>query len=160
MPISLRFPIALLLSIVCLVNQAWADFEAGWEAYIRQDYATALQEWKHLADQGDVRAQLQLGIMYYWGAEGVPQDYMQARHWWEKTAAQGNANALYNLGMLYAKGYGVAQDLVQAHKWYILAAANGYKDAVTFCDELAKQMTPAQIAEAQKWAREWKSTMP
>jgi TPR repeat protein len=148
-----------VLSIVCLATPAWADFQAGMDAYLRGDYAPALREWRPLVEQGDADAQYNLRVLYGRG-HGVLQDYGRARHWWEKTAAQGNANALYNLGMLYAKGYGVAQDLVQAHKWYSLAAANGYKDAVTFCDELAKQMTPAQIAEAQKWAREWKSTMP
>ena len=40
--------------------------------------------------------------------------------------------------------------------WYNLAAAQGEKYARVSLDGLAKQMTPAQIAEAQKLAREWK----
>jgi TPR repeat protein len=50
----------------------------------------------------------------------------------------------------------VPKDYVQAHKWYSLAGANGHKKAAVHRDRLAKQMTPAQIAEAQKLAREWK----
>jgi len=46
MPIALRFPIALVLLIVCLVTPAWADFQAGMDAYNRKDYATALREWR------------------------------------------------------------------------------------------------------------------
>ena len=52
------------------------------------------------------------------------------------------------------------QDFIQAHKWYNLAAANGHGKAAEYRDALAKQMTPAQIAEAQKLAREWKPNTP
>ena len=51
---------------------------------------------------------------------------------------------------------GVPKNFVQAYKWYSLAATNGDKPAAELRDALAKQMTPAQIAEAQKLAREWK----
>jgi hypothetical protein len=66
---------------------------------------------------------------------------------------------------MYAKGQGVAQDYVQAHKWMNLAAANfsaseseRREGAVTSRDRLAAKMTPAQIAEAQKLARQWQDT--
>jgi TPR repeat protein len=64
---------------------------------------------------------------------------------------------------MYDKGQGVPQDYVQAHMWYNLAAsrfsaseAEGRNSAVEFRDLTAALMTPAQIAEAQKLAREWK----
>ncbi len=57
---------------------------------------------------------------------------------------------------MYRKGEGVPKDYVQAHMWYTLAAAQGDKDAGEFRDLLAEKMTPAQIAEAQRLAREWK----
>lgn len=60
------------------------------------------------------------------------------------------------LGWMYVQGRGVLQDFVQAHKWYNLSAAQGEQSAVEARDALAKQMTPAQIAEAQRLAREWK----
>jgi TPR repeat protein len=50
----------------------------------------------------------------------------------------------------------VAQDYVRAHMWYNLSASNGNAEAVIDRDELAKKMSAAQIAEAQKLAREWK----
>ncbi len=71
-------------------------------------------------------------------------------------ATQGNAEAQIRLGTLYEKGNGVPQDFVQAYMWYTLGEANGGKKAAEFRDALAKQMPPAQIAEAQKLAREWK----
>ena len=41
-----------------------ADYNKGWEAYNIGDYATALREWKPLAEQGDAFAQYNLGTMY------------------------------------------------------------------------------------------------
>ncbi len=124
-----------------------------------KDYETALNEWRPLAEQGNAHAQYSLGVLYDNGW-GVPQDYGQARHWWEKAAAQGLVDAQVSLGFLYAEGRGVPRDFVQAYKWYSLAGANGNKNAATLRDALAKQMTPAQIDEAQKLAREWTPTTP
>ncbi|MEO5864495.1 MAG: SEL1-like repeat protein, partial [Nitrospiraceae bacterium] len=56
----------------------------------------------------------------------------------------------------YDEGQGVSKNFVQAYKWYSLAATNGDKPAPQLRDLLANQMTPAQIAEAEKLAQEWK----
>ena len=71
------------------------------------------------------------------------------------------ALAQTNLGVRYAKGEGVPQDYVQAHRWLNLAASNFLPaekrdKAVKTRDIVAKRMTPAQISEDQKLAREWK----
>ena len=86
----------------------------------------------------------------------MPQDYVQAVSWFRKAAEQGDAYAQTNLGVMYYSGRGVPQDYVQAHMWWSLAAAKGDADAINNLDQIAAKMTPAQIAEAQKLAREWK----
>ena len=86
--------------------------------------------------------------------EGVPQDYAAAASWYRKAAEQGYARAQNNLGVMYDNGEGVPQDYVTAHMWFNLAAASGYNEAVRNRDMVARHMTPAQIAEAQKLARE------
>ena len=154
-PIPFRFALALVLSSVCLVLPAWADFETAMDAYNRKDYTTALHEWQALAEQGEADAQDFLGTLHFKGW-GVAQDYTEARQWWEKAAAQGSASAQSDLALLYANGLGGSQNLVQAYMWYSLAAGNGYEIATGYRNDLAKQMTPAQIAEAQQLAREWK----
>jgi uncharacterized protein len=50
----------------------------------------------------------------------------------------------------------VPRDYVRAHKWLNLSAARGNNFAIKYRDNIAERMTPAQIAEAQKLAREWK----
>jgi TPR repeat protein len=81
-------------------------------------------------------------------------------HWYRKSAEQDHAIAQNNLGAMYEKGQGVPQDYVHAHKWWNLAAAKGHKASRKNRDIIAKQMTPQQIAEAQRLARDWKSGPP
>jgi TPR repeat protein len=71
-------------------------------------------------------------------------------------AEQGDANAQYNLGTFYDNGLGVPLDKVRAYMWFTLSAAQGRDGAAAFRDLIARRMTPAQIEEAQKLAREWK----
>ena len=111
--------LVLSVTVVLVAAPTWADFQAGVEAYDRGDYATALKEWRPLAEEGDAASQANLGAMYDEG-QGVPQDY------------------------------------VQAHLWFNLAAAQGIKKARNNRDVVAKEMTPAEVAEAQRLAREWK----
>jgi TPR repeat protein len=157
--IPFRFPLALVLSIVCFAAPAWADFKTAMEAYNRGDFAKALREWRPLAEQGDASAQFYLGLSYENG-DGVPRDYAIARQWYEKSAAQGDEKAQLYLGLQSAFGQGGPVDLVQAHMWYSLAAEKGHLGAAAYRNELAKQMTPTQIAEAQKRARERKPKIP
>jgi uncharacterized protein len=127
---------------------------------VPQDYTQAVAWLRKGADQGDAGAELLLGGMYANG-RGVPQDYAQAAAWYRKTADQGNAAAQFGLGVIYEAGdQGVPQDYAQAHMWYNLAASHAddakLRDrATSFRDSLATIMTPAQIAEAQRQAREW-----
>ena len=111
------------------------------------------------AKQGNPFEQFNLGLMYYKG-RGTAQDYTKAVNWWRRAAEQDFAEALNNLGMVYGNGDGVAQDHVEAHKWFDLAAAHhprGRKrrKSVRDRDFLVKRMTSAQVAEAERLAREW-----
>ncbi len=179
-----------------LTAPAWAGFNEGVAAYKRGDYATALHEFRRLAEQGEAKAQFNLGNMYENG-QGVPRDKARAVKWWRKAAEQGHAEAQYNLGVMYDKGQGVTQDYAKALQWYRKAAEQGLATAqhnlgnmyengqgvpqdyahahmwfnlaasrlppgedrdkmVKNRDMIAERMTPAQISEAQKLAREWK----
>lgn len=76
---------------------------------------------------------------------------------YESDARNGRADALYNLGLAYSTGQGVPQDYVAAHKWFNLAAVRGMLEAKNWRNQIAEEMNPSQIAEAQRLAREWLS---
>jgi TPR repeat protein len=75
----------------------------------------------------------------------------------ERDAKGGRAEALYNLGLAYSTGQGVMPDVVAAHKWFNLAAMRGVDAARGWRNQMAAEMNPSQIAQAQKQAREWLS---
>ena len=122
---------------------------------VPQDDVQARQWYEKAAGQGQAKAQFNLGTLYFNG-EGVQKNYQQALRWFRLAADQGEAVAQTKIAIMYEEGQGVSQDMVQAHKWYILATMNGDKPAAQLRDAIANQMTPAQIAEAQELAREWK----
>lgn len=122
--VSLLQSIALLLSTVYFVSPAWADFKAGMDAYQHSDYATALQEWQPLADQGQAVAQYQIGLLYANG-KGVTKDDAKARQWYEKAAIQGHTEAQVNLGVLLMYARGGQQDYKMAVYYLRLAANKG-----------------------------------
>ncbi len=93
---------------------------------------------------GDVMARMELGTVL--GSQ------------FEPVVQTGGADALFELGMLYATGCDVDADFIAAHKWFNLSAARGNMSARDYRSELAQDMTPDQIAEAQRQAREWLQT--
>ncbi|WP_256378750.1 tetratricopeptide repeat protein [Bradyrhizobium sp. URHD0069] len=105
------------------------------------------------AEQGFAPGELNLGRMYDNG-QGAPQDYAEAVKWIRKAAKQGDAEAQSHLGAMYAQGHGVQRDYIRAYTWFNLAAMAGSQRAVNNRDIAAKHMTPDEIAEAQKLARE------
>ena len=161
-------------------DQAFADFRARAEAGdagaqlnlglmydtgqgVPQDDVEAVRWYRLAADQGEATAQFFLGRMYAVGRE-VPQDDTEAVRWYRLAADQGEATAQFNLAVMYANGRGVPQDGVEAHMWVNLAASRSTGEdretTVTARDTLAAQMTPEQLAEAQRRAREWDAAHP
>jgi len=119
---------------------------------VPQDYIKAREWYEKAARQGDAEAQFHLGWLYAKGY-GAPQNYAMARQWFEQAAAQDHAGAQCQIGQLYYVGHGVPQDYMKAYMWYSLAAASTgdvQKLAVDNRDEVARRMTSAQLAEAQR----------
>jgi len=126
---------------------------------VPRDYEEAVRWFRLAADGGNPLGQVYLGAQYA-GGQGVRRNYKEAAKWYRLAAEQGDANGQGNLGLIYEKGTGVALDHVLAHMWYNLASSRStgqdQKSWSGLRDSLAAKMTPAQVAEAQRLAREWK----
>ena len=133
------------------------NFQKALAAYDAGDYVTALKEWLPLAEQGNLDAQHNMGLMYYNGW-GVLQDYAEAIKWYRLAAKQGDASPQNYIGGMYYEGKGVLQDYVMANMWYNIASANGHKEAGEWRDKTAAKMTTADISKAQYMARECMSS--
>ena len=143
----------LLFSLLVGTASYSADFNKGLTAAQNGDYATALKEWKPLAEEGNADAQYNLGVMYKNGW-GVPQDYKEAARLYRLAAEQGDADAQGNLGVMYVFGKGVIKDFVYAHMWGNIALMNGNERGASVRGHVAEKMTSSQIEEAQRLARE------
>jgi uncharacterized protein len=114
----------LAISAILCCNAALAGLKEGYEALARNDYATAIKEYRPLAERGNAEAQYRIGRMYEFG-QGYPQDKARGIAWVRKAAAQNHADAQQELGVIYATGDGVKQDDVQAVAWFRKAATQG-----------------------------------
>jgi hypothetical protein len=99
----------------------------------------------------------------YANGHGVPQDDTAARHWLRLSADQGFAAAQFTLAVMYADGDGgLTQDPVHAHMWFHLATSRMTGENRDRTVELralvAERMTPDQIREARRLARDWETT--
>ena len=146
-----------------LMPQRWTTFFAAVlvaaTAVVGTAQQESIEELRARAEQGEASAQYNIGVRYDNG-RGVPENDPEAVRWWRLAADQGDAGAQSNLGFMYANGRGVQRDIVQALMWTNLAALRGSSRAVTNREIYESSMTPAQVAEAQRLAREWNAAHP
>src|SRR5262245_9264598 len=102
--------------------------DAAYAAYQKGDHAAALRLARPLAEQGDVRAQSLVGLLYQTG-RGAPRDDAEALKWLRRAADRDDAGAQFGLGVAYSEGRGVPEDDAEAANWYRRAADQGYAPA-------------------------------
>ncbi len=197
-PIAAARWLALVLGLLLVVSgPALAGFDDGMAAARHGQYRTAFKIWLPLAQEGDTRAQYNLGVLYdkgfgatqdyaeaarwylvaaerghldaqanlgfaYERGRGVTQDYAAAAKWYRAAAERGDIPAQANLGTLYANGWGIARNDVLAHMWLNLAVSGAEgrrfrRRLIRKRDSVAERLTPEQIVEAQRLARDWRS---
>jgi len=130
--------------------QLLAQYRQGFVAYQKDDFATALEKWQPLAEQGSSAAQLFLGFIHANG-QGVSKDAAQAVYWYGEAAERGNMVAQVRLAVMYRDGSGVAADRSKALFWAKMAARTEnhmQKIAQALRRSLEETMTPEEIATA------------
>lgn len=84
---------------------------------------------KSAAEQGDIRAQSQMGDAYLFGEFDLNVDYKQALNWYQKAADQNDAKSQYNLAIMYLNGYGAKKDVSKSVEYYRKSALQGDADS-------------------------------
>lgn len=120
---------------------------------VPQDYRQAVDWFNRAAVLGYAPAQSSLGVKFEKG-QGVKRNYSEAVRWYRFGAEQGYAMAQYRLGRMYVLGQGVRRDYTEAFAWFKIAAGQGIEDAATARDAIAARLTPKQLADAARKARE------
>ena len=126
----MKYLIAAAMIAASTMTALAQDFDKGLAAFRDGDYATALGEFRPLAEQGHTEAQFYLGQLHDHGL-GVPEDDAEAVRWYRLAAEKGFALAQFSLGNKYFNGEGVPEDDAQAVRWLRLAAEKGEANAQT-----------------------------
>jgi len=116
------------------------------------DYTKAAHWYLKAANQNHALAQFNLGLMFADG-QGMDQDDAKSVMWMRMAAQQGDAGAQHHLGMRCRRASfeGLAKNAlesnIEAYKWFRLAAAQGYRASDGARDEIAINLTLAQVVE-------------
>jgi uncharacterized protein len=159
-----RFVSGVLLLLLTLSGHpavAQPGITEGVTAYMGGDYAKATRILRPIAEQGDASAQYLLAVIYIDGLDGT-SNAAEGMQMARRSAEQGHRVGQYILGRGYHEGRGIVKDYVLAHMWFTLAASQAQTDdgeagklPAMLRDRIASKMTPAEIAEAQRLARDW-----
>lgn len=157
-----------LQSITVMVDgeaRSWAPIEKGtpeaWAAYQAGNFPKAVPVFARLADLGHPVAEWLMGNIYYFG-QGVPKDFAKSQAMFEAAAEQGYFAAFAPTAQMYLQGLGKPADPSKAYIWYNIAAAQlpnsaQRTDMMNRREEVAAQLTPAQVEAAQKRANAFKA---
>jgi len=112
--------------------------------------------FRKAAEQGSNEAEYALGEIYETG-RGTAIDNNNAMDWYGLAADKGNALAQFKLGTFYLLGKGTNPNPVLAYQWFSLASKRGVLEASLKLRDLARELRPAQIDEAEDRAERWEN---
>ena len=141
----------LLLSLTDSGRAAQLDDAVA--AAHRGEYAVAFQLTSPLAENGDARAQFNIGYMYANGW-GVQPDLARAVNWYRKAAEQGLEIAQHYIGIAYINGDGIERDDAEAARWFKRAAEQGFSRAQLMLGRmyLDGRGVPKDLVQGYAWA--------
>jgi len=139
---------------VALVGDHWAQMALGCAYKVRGFRKKAVKWWRIAAENGEPNAQMQLGTAYAHGW-GIQQNTPEAIKWCRRSAEQGFTPGQSMLSVIYSNGFGMEENLPEAYAWSSLAAAQNHPLSAEFVQQLAAEMTGAQLEEARRLAADY-----
>jgi len=137
-------------------GQALADFQAGLDAYNKNDFASAAQLWTEEGSKGDLNSQYNLGLLYERGAEGLSKDLAAAYGWYRLAAAQGVAKATEALARI--KPVMTAGQIERGNQQAIEVAGKWFRTNVGVSEaDFQKAKAAAEAKRKEKIAAERKA---
>lgn len=144
--------VLVLLMMSCLLSIARADtLSDALNAKRRGDFATAYPLWVALAEKGDDKAAIEVGLMHHIG-QGVPQDYAKAMDWYLRVFRK-NGDAVNNIGVMHRDGLGVKANRKIAYLLFLTVHMTGMGGEATVMRanrNLRREISELPVAEKQE----------
>lgn len=147
----LRLLIALLTTLCTQVASAGPTAQDAIEAMRRGDYAAAYPIWVELAEAGDDKAAIELGLMHHMG-RGRPVSYEDAYTWYLRVLDK-NGDAWNNIGVMFRDGQGVPRNRKIAHVMFLTVHMTGMGGEATVMRanrNLRREIAELSLAERQE----------
>jgi TPR repeat protein len=151
----MKLKLFILFIALSQSTQLLADFETGYKAWKKNDYKTAMREFKAAVNNGTDKnneAPYFIALMYRDGL-GVLEDDRRAAQWFLYGAKNGDPRSHSYLGSMYYSGSGVSRDLVRAYMWWNIGAYLGSKMAEANKHSVSSEMSKSQIRKAQEMSQ-------
>lgn len=141
---SYRIKTITLLLMTLYVSSVIAAGDYIWEGRFKKELPKA--------EQGDVKAQYEVGEMYEKG-KGAVKDVQKAFDWYQKAANQGDYKAAYKVGLFYYEGTAIKRDYDRAFSWFSQSADKEYVRAQYYLGEMYEHGhgAPKDSDTALKW---------
>lgn len=125
---------------------------------VDQDHEEAARWYEQAVARNYAPAMYNLALQHEYGMSR-PKDYASAMGLYTRAAELGEPWAQFAIALLYDQGLGVERDPVQAYRWFDIAG-DGHEHAIHNRDSVAEELTPEQIEEGRRLAREWRAARP
>jgi len=140
----------ILLVILSTISLSTLADDKGFTHFKKGEYSKALKIWTEEADNGEVNAIYNIGLLYFFG-NGVNKDLSIAYNYCKKAALKGLARAQNNLAYIYLSGIGTNKDYVNSYAWSLIAIKHGY-NSQGIKDNVKMYLTPAMLNDAERLA--------
>ncbi|MBK1884244.1 sel1 repeat family protein [Luteolibacter pohnpeiensis] len=123
-------------------------------ASLRADTSDDFTKYEAMAEKGDTRAMITIGLYYHQGNGGVSKDYEKAMDWYLKAYAKWNGDAFNNIGVMYRDGLGVPKSKKVAYLLFLIVHMEGLGDDATQIragrnlSQLAEELSESDHKEA------------
>jgi hypothetical protein len=157
---SMRVLLAVTFILASLTCRLCAGVEEALAAQDRGDHVTAGKEFQKLADKGDPRAMMELGLMHHTG-ENIKQDFGKALDWYLKAFEKDFGEAYNNIGVMYRDGLSVETNRPIAYALFYITHMRGLGTDATQIragrnlDKTTALMKPEEIRETLKMTEEY-----
>ena len=106
---------------------------------IKKNEKEAIKWLKLSAEKGDMKSQIKLGELFFFGGDQIPKNYQESYNWFELSSKNEYSISFYYLGLMNQYEYGIVKNNIDFMKYFEISAQNGNIKSLNQLKELSKE---------------------